>query len=95
MMHDNVRTKVLDAHCRFAKPVYEGSQRFSLLLANANQGDGGQVVRPACSKLGLELRHKCDEAINGVGWKFGEPAEGSSLQGCGKHSAHHCIVLCV
>jgi len=79
MMNGNIRAKVLDTHRHLAKPVNEGSQQFSLLLENANQGDGGQVVQPSCSKLGFELRHECGEAINGVGWELGEPTEGSSL----------------
>ena len=95
MMHGNVRTKVSDTHCHLVEPVNEGSLRFSLILENANQDDEGQVVRPSGSKLGLELRYECCEVVNGVGRELGEPTEGSSLQGRGKHLARHCVVRCV
>jgi len=66
-MHDNVRAEVPDAHCHFVEPISKGSQRFSLLLADAYQGDGGQVMWSASGKLSLELCHECGKAINGVG----------------------------
>ena len=92
MMHGNVRAMVPDAHCQFAEPINKGSQRLSLLLADAYQGDGGQVMRPVGGKLSFELHHECGEAINGVGWELGKPAKGCSLQRCRKHLAQHCIV---
>ena len=50
------------------------------------------MVWPTGGKLGLELRHEGDKAVNGVGWELGKPAKGCSLQRCGKHSAQNCIV---
>jgi len=91
-MHGNVRTQVPDAHCHFAEPINKGSQRLSLLLADAYQGDGGQVVWPTSGELGLQLRHEGGKAVNGVGWELGEPAKGCSLQPSGKNSTQHCIV---
>jgi len=46
-MHGNVRAQLLDAHCHIAEPVNKGSQGLSRLLADAHQGDGCQVARPA------------------------------------------------
>jgi len=66
-MHGNVRAEVSDAHCHFADPINKGSQRLSLLLADAYQGDGDQVMRPAGDELSLELCHECGKAVNGVG----------------------------
>jgi len=92
VVHGNVRTKILDAHCHLTKPVDEASQRLSLFLVNANQGDEGQVVWPAGGELGLKLGYECCEAIDGVGREFGEPTKGSFLQERGEHSAQHCVV---
>jgi len=66
-MHGNVRAQILDVHCHLAEPINKGSQRLSLLLADAYQGDGGQVVRPTGCELGLKLCHECGKAVNGVG----------------------------
>jgi len=66
-MHGNVRAQISDAHCHLAEPINKGSQRLSLLLADAYQGDGGQMVWPAGRELGLKLCHKCGKAVDGVG----------------------------
>ena len=50
------------------------------------------MVRVACGELRLKLGHQRHEAIDGEGRELFEPAEGSSLKGCGKHSAHDRIV---
>jgi len=42
VVHGHVQTKVSDAHCNLPEPVDEGPQGLSLLLADANQGNGRQ-----------------------------------------------------
>jgi len=66
-MHGNVWAQILDAHCHLTEPINKGSQGLSLLLADAHQGDGCQVVRSAGGELGLKLRHECGKAANGLG----------------------------
>ena len=91
MVHGYVRVEILNAHRYFVEPVNKGSQRLSLLLEDANQGDGGQVVQAACGELCLKLRHQHREAIGGEGRELRELAESSSLQRCGEHSVHDRI----
>jgi len=91
-VHGHVWAKVLNAHCYLVEPVDKGPQGFSLLLANTNQGNGGQVVRLAYGTLRLELGHQRHEVVDRVGRKLCEPAKSSSLQRRGKHSSQDCIV---
>ena len=86
-MHSHFQAKVSDAHGHLVESVNEGSERLSLLLVDAYQGDRDLVMRPACSKLSLKLHHECGEAVNGIGWELGKPAEGCSLKRCRENSA--------
>jgi len=67
VVHGNVQAQIPDAHCHLAEPIHKGSQRFALLLANAYQGDGGQMVRPAGRELSFKLCDERGKAIDGVG----------------------------
>ena len=65
-MHCHIRAEVPDAHHNFPESVYKLPQRFTLLLADADQCDGCQVVQPTGRKLDVELRHQCLEAVDRV-----------------------------
>jgi len=91
-MHGHIWAEVLNAHCYLAESIERGPQGLSLLLADANQGNGGQVVRSACGKLRLKLGHQCREDVDRVGRELCEPVESSSLQQRQKHSAQDRIV---
>jgi len=82
MVHGHVRTEVSNAH-RYL--VEKGSQRLPLLLADTDQGNGGQMERATCGDMRLKLVHQCREVVDGVGKELREPAENSSLQP-GQHS---------
>jgi len=45
VVHGHIWAEVLNAHCYLAEPANKGPQGLSLLLADANQGNEGQVVR--------------------------------------------------
>jgi len=92
VVHGNVRDQIPDAHCDLTEPIHKGPQRLSILLADAYQGDGGQMVRPAGRELSFKLSDERGKAIDGVGWEFGEPTEGCTLQGSGEHSAQYGLV---
>jgi len=51
VVHGHVRAKVLNAHHYLDESFNKVSQRLSLLLADTNQGNGGQVVQSALGKL--------------------------------------------
>jgi len=67
VVHGHARAQILDAHCHFVEPIHKGYQRLSLLLADAYQSDGGQMVRPAGRELSFKLCDERGEAIDGIG----------------------------
>ena len=61
-------------------PNDKGSQRLSLLLADTNQGNGGQVVRSTSGKQCLKLGHQRHKDVNRVGRELCELGKSSSFQ---------------
>ena len=64
MMHCHLKTEVLNAHSDFPESIDELSQRLSLFLANADQGNGRQVVGSASCELDIKLGHQRFKTIH-------------------------------
>jgi len=75
MVHRHIRTEIADAYGDLSEPVNELSQRFSLLLADADQSDGRQEMGSTGSELDVELGHQRLETVNGVGRELREQAQ--------------------
>jgi len=53
--------------------VYERSEWFALFLSDAQEGDGGSLVRAAASEMGREHVREDVEIVDGVRRKGCEP----------------------
>ena len=53
--------------------IYECSKWFALFLSNAQEGDGGSLVRVAANEMVGEHVRKDVETVDGVRWKGCEP----------------------
>ena len=63
VVHRHLRAEVANAHSGLAEPVNERSEGLSLLLTNADQGYGCQMVGAAGCELDVELGYQCFEAV--------------------------------
>jgi len=75
MVPGHIWAQILNAHGNLPEPVNELPQGPPILLANVDQGNGGQVMRSAGGELCIKLGHQFLKTVNGVMRELRKPVQ--------------------
>ena len=80
MVHGHIQDQVPNVQGYLSEPINELPQGLSLLMANVDQGNRGQVMWSTGSELCLELGHQGFKAVDGVWRELRKPTQSSFFQ---------------